>query len=186
MPPQEGGATSCLQLRARLSTQKIEVSLAQDNRQEDKHKAGEQTRGERLPHQQHRKQHARRRLHRKEQRARRSRDMRQADVLDEQSHACAAHREKRHRTDKARRPHGQRRLGFDSSDETRLRMPLPTNIQNVMTLMSILRPYLAVTAIWMAKKTAPPSVMASPILNSTLSSATRPMPAKHSSAAPRL
>ena len=39
--------------------------------------------------------------------------MRQADVLDEQSHTCAAHREKRHRSDKARRPHGQRRLGLE-------------------------------------------------------------------------
>ena len=74
----------------------------------------------------------------------------------------------------------------NSSDVARLSTPLPTNIQNVMTLMSILRPYLAVTAIWMAKKTAPASVMTSPMLNSTLSSATKPMPAKHSSAAPRL
>ena len=74
----------------------------------------------------------------------------------------------------------------NNSDEIRLKTPLPTNIQNVMTLMSILRPYLAVTAIWMAKKTAPPSVMASPALNSTLSSATKPMPARHSNAAPKL
>lgn len=43
----------------------------------------------------------------------------------------------------------------NSSDVAKLKTPLPTNIQNVMTLMSILRPYLAVTAIWMAKKTAP-------------------------------
>ena len=40
MPPREGGATSCLQLRARL-LRKIEVSLTQDNRQEDKHEAGD-------------------------------------------------------------------------------------------------------------------------------------------------
>mgnify|MGYP002144971175 CR=1 FL=1 len=42
-----------------------------------------------------------------------SRDMRQADVLDEQRHTRAAHREKGHYADKARRPHGQRRLGLE-------------------------------------------------------------------------
>ena len=72
----------------------------------------------------------------------------------------------------------------NSSDEISLSTPLLTNIQFVMTLMSILRPYLAVTAIWTAKKTAPASVMTSPILNSTLSRATKPMPAKHSRDAP--
>mgnify|MGYP000155083200 CR=1 FL=1 len=40
MPPREGGATSCLQLRARSSAQEIEMRLAQDNRQEDERKAG--------------------------------------------------------------------------------------------------------------------------------------------------
>ena len=35
----------------------------------------------------------------------------------------------------------------NNNDEIRLKTPLPTNIQNVMTLMSIFRPYLAVTDI---------------------------------------
>lgn len=137
MPPREGGATSCLQLRARLSTQKIEVSLAQDNRQEDEREAGEQARGERLPI------------------SSTENSTPEGDSIERSSEPVEAGTCARPTFWMSRATHVQPternaiaviKLGVhtdrgawvsNSSDVARLSTPLPTNIQNVMTLMSI-------------------------------------------------